>query len=93
MRDTPTLPRRLPGMAGVRETQEQFSRQTRRLWRLGRLLGQVIVGVVIVHALFHVLRLAPVDRQRRCQHGLVRWWNRGILRILNVHLHVEGRVA
>lgn len=67
--------------------------QTRRLWRIGLLLGHVVVGFVIVHALFRALRLVGADHDQRRQDGLMRWWNRRVLHILNVHLEIEGRVA
>ena len=68
-------------------------REIRRLWRLGRLLAHVIVGAVIAHGVFGMLTLAGVDRDRRRRRALVRGWNRGVLRILNVRLHLEGQIA
>ena len=68
-------------------------RQTRRLWRIGHLLGHVIAGAIVAHAVFDVLRFAGIDRDQHRQRALVRWWNRGVLRILNVRLHCEGQIA
>lgn len=93
MRGMPTVHRRSPGMAEARNTQEQVFCQTRRLWRIGRLVGHVIVGAGIAHIVFTGLRFARVDRDRRWHRSLVRWWNRGVLRILNVQLHREGQIA
>lgn len=84
--------RRPPWLAEVRKTHEQFFRQTRRLWRIGRLLGHVFIGVVIAHFVLRVLSLAGANRDHRYQRALVRWWNRGVLHILNVHLRVEGEI-
>jgi len=80
-------------MAGVRKTQERFFRETRPLWRLARLVAHVIVGTIIAHGVFGVLTLAGVDRDQRYRRALVRWWNHGVLRALNVHLHLEGQIA
>ena len=68
-------------------------RETRRLWRLVRLVAHVIVGTVIAHGVFGVLTLTGVDRDQRQRRSLVRWWNRGVLRVLNVHLRLEGQIA
>jgi 1-acyl-sn-glycerol-3-phosphate acyltransferase len=65
----------------------------RRLWRMGKLVAHVLVGVVIAHGMFGVLTLSGFDRDQRRRHALVRWWNHGVLRILNVHLHLEGQIA
>ena len=75
------------------QTQKRFFCETRRLWRLGRLLAHVLVGAVIVHGIFAMLTLTAADRGLGCRRALVRWWNRGVLRILNVHLHLEGQIA
>ena len=75
------------------QTQERLFCETRRLWRLGRLVAHVIVGTVIAHGVFGVLTLTGIDREQRHRRALVRWWNRGVLRILNVHLHLEGQIA
>ena len=101
-----TLHRRPPGIAEVQsakpsvneasftgQTQERFFRETRRLWRLARLVAHVIVGTVIAHGVFGVLTLAGVDREQRQRRALVRWWNHGVLRVLNVHLYLEGQIA
>lgn len=77
----------------VQKIHERFFCQTRRLWRIGFLLGHVLVGFVIVHAMFRALRLVGGDHDQRRQRGLVRWWNRRVLHILNVRLEIEGRVA
>lgn len=68
-------------------------RETRRLWRLARLVAHVLVGAVIAHGVFGVLALTGVDRDQRRRRALVRWWNRGVLRALNVRLHLEGQIA
>ncbi len=73
--------------------QERLFCETRRLWRLGRLVVHVLVGAVIAHGVFGVLTRAGVDRDQRRHRALVRWWNRGVLRILNVRLHLEGQIA
>jgi 1-acyl-sn-glycerol-3-phosphate acyltransferase len=80
-------------MAGVRKTQERFFRETRRLWRLARLVAHVLVGAVIAHAVFGMWMLIGVDRDQRRRRALVRWWNHGVLRVLNVHLRLEGQIA
>lgn len=75
------------------QTQARFFCETRRLWRLGRLLAHVIVGAVIVHGVFAMLTLTAADRDLGRRRALVRWWNRGVLRILNVRLQLEGQIA
>jgi lyso-ornithine lipid O-acyltransferase len=75
------------------QTQERFFCETRRLWRLGRLVAHVIVGAVIAHGVFGVLTLTGVDCDQRRRRALVRWWNHGVLRALNVCLHLEGQIA
>ncbi len=106
MTRTTVWQRRPPWMAGVRntkpsvneasftrQTQERFFCETRRLWRLGQLLAHVIVGAVIVHGVFGMLTLTGTDRDQCRRRALVRWWNCGVLRILNVHLQLEGQIA
>jgi 1-acyl-sn-glycerol-3-phosphate acyltransferase len=70
-----------------------LQRETRRLWRLARLVAHVLVGAVIAHGVFGVLALTGVDRDQRRRRTLVRWWNRGVLRALNVRLQLEGQIA
>ena len=67
--------------------------QSRRLWRLCRLFAHVIVGTVITYGVFGVLTLSGGARNQCKRHALVRWWNLGVLRALNVHLHLEGQIA
>ena len=106
MTPTTTSYRRPPWMAGVRsakpsvneasftgQTQKRFFCETRRLWRLARLVAHVIVGTVIAHGVFGVLTLTGIDREQRHRRALVRWWNHGVLRALNVRLHLEGQIA
>jgi 1-acyl-sn-glycerol-3-phosphate acyltransferase len=94
------------GMAGVRsakpsvneasftgQSRKRFFRETRRLWRLSRLVAHVLVGAVIAHGVFGVFALTGVDRDQRRRRALVRWWNHGVLRALNVRLHLEGQIA
>ncbi len=80
-------------MAVVRNTQERFFCETRRLWRLTILVAHVLVGVVIAHGVFGMLTLAGIDRDQRRRRALVRWWNHGVLRVLNVRLNLEGQIA
>lgn len=77
----------------TRQTQGRLFRETRRLWRLAWLVAHVLVGAIIAHGVFGVLRLTGIDRDQRQQRALVRWWNRGVLRILNVRLHLEGLIV
>lgn len=80
-----------PSLRGPRR--EQLFRETRRLWRLGRLLAHVIVGAVIAHGVLGILTRIGADRDQRRHHSLVRWWNRDLLRILNVRLRLDGQIA
>ncbi len=61
-------------------------REVRRLVRAARLIGHLLLGALLAHTVLG--RLVRAQRH----DALVRWWVRGILRILNVHLEIEGRV-
>jgi 1-acyl-sn-glycerol-3-phosphate acyltransferase len=75
------------------QTRARIFCETRRLWRLARLVAHVLVGTAIAHGVFGVWTLTGVDRDQRRRHALVRWWNHGVLRVLNVHLRLEGQIA
>ncbi len=62
-------------------------REIRRLARATRLIGHLLIGALLAHTV-----LGRLVRARR-HDGLVRWWVRGILRILDVRLEVEGRAC
>lgn len=62
-------------------------RETRRLLRVARLTNHLLLGALLAHAV-----LDRLVRTRR-HDALVRWWTRGILRILNVRLEIEGRAS
>lgn len=70
-----------------------LQRETRRLWRLARLVAHVLVGTLIAHGVFSVLTLTGLDRDQCRRRALVRWWNRSVLRVLNVRLQLEGQIA
>lgn len=88
-----SLSQRLPWIVVLRNRRGEIFRQIRRLWRLGRLITYVVVGVLIAHGVFGVLVLTGVDQKKCLRRALVRWWNQGVLRTLNVHLHLEGQIA
>ncbi len=62
-------------------------RETRRLWRATRLVGHLLLGALLAHTV-----LSQLVRAQR-HDALVRWWVRGILRILNVRLEIEGQAC
>jgi 1-acyl-sn-glycerol-3-phosphate acyltransferase len=64
-----------------------WRRELRRAMRLTRLLAHTLFGAVIA-----VTALGPLVRRRR-HDAVVRWWVRGILRILNVRLEVDGDIS
>jgi 1-acyl-sn-glycerol-3-phosphate acyltransferase len=68
-------------------------RQWRRLWRLACLLAHVLVGVLAAHALFALLAATRTDPRGRRRHAVVRWWCRGVLRIIGVRLTHRGEIA
>lgn len=53
--------------------------------------GTRLVGHTLIGAFIAVTALGLLVRRRR-HDTVVRWWVRGILRILNVRLEIEGRV-
>lgn len=65
----------------------RLRRETRRLLRATRLAGHLLLGALLAHTV-----LGRRVRAQR-QDALVRWWARGILRILDVRLEIEGRVS
>lgn len=62
-------------------------RESRRLVRATRLIGHLLLGALLAHTI--------LGRRVRAQRhdALVRWWARGILRILNVRLEIEGQAC
>lgn len=66
-------------------------RATRRIARFVRLLAHVLVGAVAAHTLLPLLTRRGRDPARA--RSLVRWWNRRVVRILNLKLVVEGEIG
>lgn len=64
-----------------------WRRELRRAMRLTRLLAHTLFGAVIA-----VTALGLLVRRRR-HDAVVRWWVRGVLRILNVRLEVDGDIS
>jgi len=62
-------------------------RETRRLVRGAHLAGHTLLGALIA-----LTALGLLVRLRR-HDAVVRWWVRGILRILNVRIEIEGRIS
>lgn len=71
---------------------KDWRRQGRRLRRAAHLTWHVIVGLFIAHVGFYFLAVTGVDRDAGTQRALVRWWTRGVCRVLNVRLVVDGRI-
>lgn len=67
-------------------------RQGRRLWRLACLLGHVAAGVIAAHALFAVLAVSRTDPRGHARRAIIRWWCRGVLRILRVQVTQRGEI-
>jgi 1-acyl-sn-glycerol-3-phosphate acyltransferase len=67
-------------------------RELRRAERAARLLAHLVFGLAAAPTLLPLLATPPLRGQGR-EHRLVRWWMRRLLRILNVHVRLEGRIA
>jgi 1-acyl-sn-glycerol-3-phosphate acyltransferase len=55
------------------------------------LFGHLLIGAVTAHSLLPLL-----NRQDHIQtrtHAVVRWWNRRLVRILNLRLTIEGKIS
>jgi 1-acyl-sn-glycerol-3-phosphate acyltransferase len=66
-------------------------RATRRVARIVRLFGHLLIGAVTAHGILPLLDRLDHDRTRI--HAVVRWWNRRLVRILNLRLTIEGEVS
>lgn len=66
-------------------------RTARRVVRVARLFGHLFVGAVTAHGLLPLLD--RLDRDRTRVHAVVRWWNRRLLRILNLRLTIKGEIS
>lgn len=62
-------------------------RNARRLLRAARLVSHTLLGAFIT-----LTALGRLVRQRR-HDAVVRWWVRGILRILDVRVEIQGRIC
>lgn len=67
-------------------------RQGRRVWRLACLLGHVVAGVIAAHALFTLLAVSRSDPRGHTRRAIIRWWCRGILRIMRVQVTHRGQI-
>jgi 1-acyl-sn-glycerol-3-phosphate acyltransferase len=70
----------------------RVARETRRAWRLLRLMAHVVAGVLIAHTVFVLLVVARLDHDGRRRAAIVRWWMRRLLAILNVRVQLEGPI-
>lgn len=68
------------------------SREARRLARAVLLLAHLAGGVLTAHPIFSLFALTGIDPHGRRRAAMVRAWMRTLLRILNVNLHVRGRI-
>lgn len=66
-------------------------REARRLARFAHLLAHVLIGAAAAHTLLPLLTRRESDPAQA--HALVRWWNRRLVRILNLQLVVEGEIS
>ncbi len=67
-------------------------RQGRRLWRLACLLGHVVAGVTAAHALFALFAVSRTDPRAHTRRAIIRWWCRGVLRIMRVQVTQRGEI-
>lgn len=66
-------------------------RAVRRIVRMARLFGHLLVGAATAHGLLPLLGRLDHDRART--HAVVRWWNRRLLHILNLRLMIDGEIS
>jgi 1-acyl-sn-glycerol-3-phosphate acyltransferase len=66
-------------------------REARRVARFVRLLAHVLIGAIAAHALLPLLTRRGRNPARA--RLLVRWWNRRVVRIMNLELVVEGEIS
>ena len=66
-------------------------RAARRVIRVARLFGHLFIGAVTAHGLLPLLD--RLDRDRTRIHAVVRWWNRRLVRILNLRLTIKGEIS
>ncbi len=67
-----------------------LARELVRALRALRIVLHLANGVWIAHLGFALLALSGLDRNHARRRGLVRWWMRRLLRILNVQVRVSG---
>jgi 1-acyl-sn-glycerol-3-phosphate acyltransferase len=70
----------------------RFRREACRLARAARLLVHLVAGILTAYPVFSLIEVTGFDRQRHRREAIVRAWMRGLLRILNVSLHVRGNI-
>jgi 1-acyl-sn-glycerol-3-phosphate acyltransferase len=68
-----------------------WRRELLRAWRATQLVAHLLAGLTLA-PLLPLLASERFGGGRRRDDALVRWWLRGVLRILNVRVRIEGRV-
>jgi 1-acyl-sn-glycerol-3-phosphate acyltransferase len=65
-------------------------RTCRRCWRLARAALHLLAGIVAAQILLLGPNALPRAQVQRMQRAVVRWWVRGLCRILHLELRVRG---
>ena len=68
--------------------------ELRRMQRLVRLAGHLMLGMLAAHLVLRTVnKLAHrLPRHQRYAQAVVQWWNRKLCRIINLRIHIEGEI-